>query len=314
MTSPLPREPLLDPGLSPHFIIAGVPKTGSTSLAACLARHPGIFMTRPKEPNYFRLAESVVRYRDFDRKKRVGGRELRSAEWYQGLFAQARPGQRRGEASITYFWGGRECALRMKAAVPGLRLLFVLRQPAEQAYSAYIHMRTRGSERLGFAEALAVEARRKAVPMVDMLRYRENCRYHSRLAAFYEVFGPDAVKVMTYDDWCSPGAMLRAVVEFVGADPALTPDPGARHNVGSLPRLHTIERRMSPAASRAAQRWIGAQTWGKLKIVLEWLRRINRVSPPPLDAHLRRMLTEECREDIMQTSALIGRDLSHWLR
>lgn len=313
MTRPA-KEPVLDPQRVPHFIIAGVPKSGSTSLAAYLARHPGIFITKPKEPNYFRLADSVVRYRDFERKGRVGGRELPSSEWYQGLFAPARPDQRRGEASITYFWGGRECARRMKTAIPDLRLLFILRHPAEQAYSSYIHMRTRGNERLGFAEALAMEARRKAVPMADMLRYRENCHYHSRLAAFYEVFGPEAIKVMLYDDWRDPATFVREVVEYVGADPSLTPEPGQRHNVGSLPRLDCIEQRISPAASRAGQSLVGTPMWRRLKVALEWLRRINRATPPPLDSRLRRMLTAECREDILKTQALIGRDLTPWLQ
>lgn len=310
-----PREAsLLDPGRAPDFILAGVAKSGSTSLANYLGQHPAVFMTTPKEPNYFRTDDAGLRYHDLDRRQPWRPRRhQRTAEWYQSLFKDAHPDQRRGEASIGYLRGGRSCASRIKAAAPAVRLVFILRQPAEQAYSAYVHMRRRGDERFDFAQGLAMEARRKEVPMADMFLYRENCRYHERLAGFYEVFGAGAIKVLLYDDWADPAALVGKVLRFVGVEHPGELNMTARENVGVVPVLGGLQRRLSPERSWAWRRVVGEAGWRRAKALLEWARRINLRPPPPLDPVLRRQLTEECREDIEKTQALIGRDLSRWL-
>lgn len=304
----------INPRLAPHFIIAGCAKTGSTSLADYLAQHPDVFMTEPKEPNYFRTDDGAQCYHDLERRRPVRARRFaRTPEWYEGLFTGAGPGQLRGEASIAYLRGGRACAERLEAEVPGVRLIFILRRPGERAYSAYLHLRRDGRERLSFEQGLEMEARRMATPMLDMFYYRSNLPTYDRLSGFYEVFGADRIKVMLHDDWADRARFVREVLEFIGADPDRPLDLSARRNVGALPRHPWMQRRLSPETSQRLQALLPFGIWRRWQGAIHALRRRNLKAPPPADPALLRRLTEECREDILKTQTLIGRDLSHWL-
>jgi hypothetical protein len=312
---PVP-EPLLDPEARPDFIVAGVPKSGSSSLARYLGQHPGIFFSDLKEPDYFRTDDLRFVYRDPDR--RVRGKNLahiamRTSEWYQSHFRAAQPGQVRGEASVGYFYGGRDTARRIHAGAPDVKLLFILRQPADRAYSNYLHQRRAAQETLSFPASLAIEARRLAAPMHSFWGYRAHGYYHDRLAAFLDVFGRDRVKVMLHDDWRDPAAFLREVFVYLGVDPAVSVDTRERHNVGRVPLAPFLARRLPPAVSYALRDIVPARAWRTAADLLKRLRRVNLRPAPPLDPALRRALTADFRADILKTQALIGRDLSPWL-
>lgn len=308
------RPSPLDPRRAPHFMVAGQAKTGSTALAEYLRRHPGVFMTEPKEPNYFRTDDVAQRYHDLERRRPFRPRDqARTVEWYEGLFAGAQPGQMRGEASVGYLRGGRACAQRIRAAVPDVRLIFILRQPADRAYSAYLHQRKQGRETLSFRAALAIESRRMAVPWTDMFAYRGNMAVFERLQGFYEVFGAAAIKVMLYDDWSDRAAFVREVLTFIGVATEAPLDLTQRFNAGAVPRVSWLQRRLAPETSQRLRRLVPAAWWRQLKVWVDRSRARNLVAAPPLDPALRRHLTAECRADILKTQELIGRDLSRWM-
>ncbi|MEM7524164.1 MAG: sulfotransferase [Pseudomonadota bacterium] len=109
----------------PDFLIVGAMKCGTTTLAAQLAAQPGVFMTTPKEPNFFS---------DDD----VWARGL---GWYESLFADAEAGDLKGEASTHYTklptYGA--CADRLHAALDDVRLVYITRDPLARLVSHYIH-------------------------------------------------------------------------------------------------------------------------------------------------------------------------------
>lgn len=305
----------LDPRFAPHFIIAGCSKTGSTSLADYLARHPGVFMTEPKEPNYFLADDLTQYYHDPERRRPCRPRRrARTPGWYQSLFAGTTPGQLRGEASVAYVKEGRACAERIKQGAPETKLIFILRRPGERAYSAYVHLRRDGRERLSFEAGLEMEPRRMAAPMVGMFAYRGNLPTYERLAGFYDVFGAERIKVLLHDDWADRARFVREVLEFIGADADRPLDLDGRRNVGAIPKRLWMQRRLSPETSQRLRALLPGGLWRRCRDAVHALRARNLQAPPPPDAALLRRLNEEQREDILKTSALIGRDLSHWLK
>ena len=70
----------------PDYLIIGAMKCGTSTLAVQLGAQPGLFMTTPKEPNFF--SDDVI--------------YSRGAAWYQALFDDAKPGDIKGEASTHY--------------------------------------------------------------------------------------------------------------------------------------------------------------------------------------------------------------------
>ena len=121
----------------PNFLVIGAMKSGTTSFAHYLGSHPQVFMTKDKEPAFFNRPDS------FD-----GG-----LEWYSSLFAGAGGALARGEASTDYakyprFRGVPEW---IAAAVPEMRLLYLVRHPIERCAAAGIEKqrRERGWARIG---------------------------------------------------------------------------------------------------------------------------------------------------------------------
>lgn len=107
----------------PDFIIIGAAKCGTTSLYKKLSQHPKVFMSTPKEPEYF--ARDDIFQKGLD--------------WYAGLFEQAAEWQLCGEASTLYSQTTLfpDTVARMHNAVPHAKLIYVLREPVERTYSYY---------------------------------------------------------------------------------------------------------------------------------------------------------------------------------
>lgn len=125
-------------GALPDFLIIGAMKCGTTTLQAQLAAQAGVFMSTPKEPNYF----------SDDKIFAQGG------DWYEGLFATAPVGALKGEASTHYtkLPTHPETLTRMQAVLPEPKLVYMIRNPVARAISHYIHewsLRGAGSDAQG---------------------------------------------------------------------------------------------------------------------------------------------------------------------
>ena len=145
----------------PNFFIVGAPKAGTTSLYHYLDQHPQIYMSPIKEPNYFaseirpenfceELQPRVQRDQDELREylrgptfqKRFGGIV---AEWsdYLRLFQNAGAENAIGEASVCYLWS-QTAARNISAKIPSARIVMILRDPVERAFSQYLQMSASG--------------------------------------------------------------------------------------------------------------------------------------------------------------------------
>ncbi len=114
----------------PDFIIVGAMKCGTSTLAAQLGAQPGLFMTTPKEPNYF-SDDSVY---------------SKGADWYEALFADAEPNDIKGEASTHYtkMPVHPDALPRMQNLLKAPKIIYLIREPVSRAISHYIHEWTMG--------------------------------------------------------------------------------------------------------------------------------------------------------------------------
>jgi hypothetical protein len=141
-------------GALPDFVIIGAQKSGTTSLYHLLARHPYVEPAATKELHYFDglLGEGV--------------------EWYRRCFPAPRwkDGRRTitGEATPYYLFHP-HAARRMAEVIPQARLIALLRNPVDRAYSHYHQVAKRGFEPLGFEDAIEAEEERLRVEKARML-------------------------------------------------------------------------------------------------------------------------------------------------
>lgn len=294
----------------PTFLVIGAARSGTTSLYHYLGQHPEVFMSPVKEPWYF----DHIGGRGPDRADPNYGFLISHAvnrrEDYEALFARAGDAKARGEASPSYLRNPAVPA-RVRRLLPDVRLVAILRDPAERAYASFL-----GSKRAGlagvpatFEEALRDEERgRGAGPYLGYVAFG---RYREQLSRWYALFDREQVRVYLHDDLGADAAALMAdLFGFVGVD------PGVR--VDTSERLNPTGRIANPALRPVWERSGGARRLVR-PLVPEALRdrayaRVTRdVVRPPMAEETGARLRERFRPEVLALEELIGRDLSAWL-
>jgi len=139
----------------PNFFIIGTAKAGTTSVWYYLRQHPGIFLPQKKECHYYCSDDMPSQGRSQDNKYRA----IDTAGDYADLFAGSELAVARGEVSPMYMYYPKTAG-RIASDVPNAKLIAILRNPADRAFSAYVHMVRDGYEKLSFADALEAEKSR----------------------------------------------------------------------------------------------------------------------------------------------------------
>lgn len=218
----------------PNFFIVGAAKSGTSSLDRYLSQHPDVFIPPKKEAHFFSTP-------DFPDKFEGPGDEgmnlytIRDREQYRALFEGAEDQRAVGESSAFYlYYPG--TAQRMKADVPDAKIIILLRNPVNRAFSAYMHLIRDERESLDFAESLHNEDLRKAMDYEPMWLYREVGLYAAQVQRFLDVFGPDQVKVVLFEDFVrNPEASVQDICRFLEVDPSFRVDTSLSHNESGAP-------------------------------------------------------------------------------
>ena len=142
---------------------------------------------------------------------------------YERLFAEAAPGQLVGESTPFYLYDAASHR-RIREAVPGARLIALLRDPVDRAHSNWTHLWSAGLEAEGdVVRACRLEERRAAAGWAPFWRYLGLGRYGEQLARLYETFPREQVLVLRYRD------LREQPAEALAADRRL---PGSRARAG----------------------------------------------------------------------------------
>jgi hypothetical protein len=301
----------------PTFLMIGAAKAGTTSLYAQLRSHPDVFMSAIKEPNYFAFAGHENLFKGI-RIGRTDPTVVTAPERYRALFAGATTETAIGEASVVYLylpW----CAERIERELPDVRLVVMLRNPVERAFSQYLHALRDGFEDLSsFDDALDAEPRRISENETPMLHYAAQGLYHEQLARYYRTFDRDRIRVYLYDDYgTDPSAILRDLYSFLGVDPAHAPDTSRTYNESGVPKSRllygTFTSLVAAVRRGASTSPVGARILhSELSAKLSARATSLLLAKPPMPERARARLTEFYRDDVSRLEGLIGRDLSAW--
>lgn len=193
-----------------NFIIAGTEKAGTTSVFSWLAQHPEVVASRRKETNFFRSAGGTL-------------------DDYAAHFPTARGARVVVEASPAYLGEAAEVVPRMRALVPEVKLLFILRDPVERFLSSFHfhHKKLNLPEELGFSEYLDAclsyaEGRSAAVDIGDWyLKVLEFGCYARYLQQYYDAFPREQIRVAFYNDLRGdPRGFMEDLGDFLGLEPS----------------------------------------------------------------------------------------------
>ena len=200
----------------PDFLVIGAPKAGTTALHASLAAHPQLYLSAVKEPKFF-LSDGPPRREGGPGDRQTYGEHVWRPADYAALFAGAPPGALRGEATPFYL---HDLAAhdRIAAALPDVRLIAVLREPVDRAYSNWAHLRSAGLESItDFVTACDAQDARRAMGWAPFWRYVDLGRYGEQIEHLFTRVDPARVLLLRYRDLHDePLATLDRVCDFLG--------------------------------------------------------------------------------------------------
>ncbi len=300
----------------PDFLVIGAPKAGTTAIHAAMTKHPALFLSDPKEPKFF-LCSGTPPHRG-GHAGPGDGHSMREWIWrrdrYEALFDNAPAGTLRGESTPFYLYDLAAQA-RIARLVPDVKLIAVLRDPIDRAYSNWLHLWSDGLEPVSdFSAACRVEEARVAAGWAPFWHYLRLGRYGGQLLHLFSLFPREQVHVLRYRDLVDePADTLIDIWRFLGVDtgvvgvvapentrPYVTPSwrasvlgstirAGARAGAHAPPR---VWRRLSAPLTRARQRGGGPR--------------------PELATEVRRALLEGLADDIGLLEELTGWELDDW--
>jgi hypothetical protein len=300
----------------PDFLVIGAPKAGTTALHAALAQHPDVFVSTPKEPKYWLCDGAPPPAWSGPGDKHSQQEWVWRDDEYFPLFEPAAAHQVRGESTPFYLWS-RGAHRRIGEALPDVRLIAVVRDPVDRAYSNWMHLWSDGLEtEHDFVTAFEREAERVRAGWAPFWRYRELGRYGEQLDHLFRHVDPDRVLVLRYRDLVDdPRTAVDRVSRFLGireGQVEAIPRDNSRSFVspGWRPRL------LGPVVRGGARlgQFAPPEVWRALHPPLIGLlgdgRRAHR---PRLDAGRRQRLLASYADDIALLSSLTGQDFGDWL-
>lgn len=302
----------------PDFLVIGAGKSGTTSIDKYLNQHPGIFVPKKKEPNFFgyeNVKEDDLRENPDDLAHFRNS--VTTLEQYLSIFGDARPGQKRGETSNTYMYH-KDAPHRIRHYIPDVKLIAILRQPADRLFSRYMHLvRENRPPSKNFSDCLNKDSiwwQRN-----DLVKEGFYCKH---LSTFFELFPRENILVYLYEDFRDdPRKVMKEIYGLIGVDQSFEPDVSMRYNESGVIKNTLLNRIYGQGGwiSKFLQKFL-PEIYQRLKGSLPLkkkmldLRRKN-LAKLEMDATIRKALTLNVYgEDIRQLEKLLRRDLSHWLK
>jgi hypothetical protein len=318
----LPRQGI------PDFFIVGHAKCGTTALYEMLRRHPQIYMPdyeagAGKEPWFF-SRDNPHPQTSGERDISFTGRTAVSMAEYLSLFAAAKPGQHIGEASTSYLWS-RAAAQRIAAVQPDARIIAIIREPASFLRSLHLQLLENHHEtERDFRTAVELDQPRREnrhIPQCSYwpqaLIYSDRVRYVEQLQRYRDVFAPEQILVLIYDDFRDDNeAIVRRVLRFLDVDDSVAVEAIRANPTVSLRsrRLETVKRalRSGQGAPWRAARGLGrALTTPRIRERLYYplQRRAMYGQPPPPDERFMVELRRRFKPEVIALSEYLDRDL-----
>lgn len=308
----------------PDFVIAGAAKAGTTALYTYLQQHPDLYFSPIKEPHFFSSDIQPAHFRPEFYKNTVPDLTgyfsndplperfqafIRDPAAYQALFREASAQQLTGEASTTYLYST-VAASNLQAYRPDAKVILILRNPVERAYSHYLMALKFGFTDQSFQQALRADKQQHPKGWGQSELFLELGCYAAQVQRFLRHFPQQQVFIAFYENLKDqPQWLLTQITDFLGVS-AHPFDLTHQPNEGAVPRTPRLNRLLHKGGLRTG---LGSLLPKSLKDKLkQWYLKQpepNARGTPVVDRYLQLYY----RRDVQQLSQLTGHDLSHWI-
>jgi hypothetical protein len=307
----------------PNLFVAGAMKAGTTALFHLLRAHPDIYMSPIKEPHFFSTDIDTKRFApaykprplDMDRYCRLPDPpEIHSTyvtKWenYHCLFKNARDQKIIGEASTSYLYS-QEAAFNIQRSFHDARIIIVLRDPVERAFSHFQMDCAIGRVKGTFRDEIEKDMNASVKGWGISRLYIELGMYYEQLQRFLNCFPKQQILILLFDDLKRRNAdFIDKISCFLGIDKSSFLLTDQRHNLGIKPRFASLNYILHTSNLKNLIRTVLP------KPVTELGKKVYYGNKDPKGASPEdvRLLRPFFNDDVRNLSRLINRDLSHWM-
>lgn len=297
----------------PNFLIIGAAKSGTTSLYYYLKKHPQVYMSPVKEPRFFSFENQVLSFKDSQGdNEKANETSITRLEDYLSLFNGVSHQKAIGEASPVYMYYP-ETYKRIKERIPDVKLIAILRDPVDRAYSSYLHLKRLGLEPCtSFEKALCKEKMRIKENWGLLYHYIEQGFYYKQLKPYYDEFHENQIKVYLFEDLRDrPRDLLRDIYSFLDIDDGYLPKEFEEYNASGIPRSMALYRFLNTKS--VFKDFFKPIFPEKIRKPVVKMITKKLLAKPGLTTNSRKLLQQKFADDTLSLQKLIGRDLSNWL-
>ncbi len=303
----------------PNVLIVGAARAGSTFLVNQLTQHPLVATSNPKETHFLSLGHRAV---DGEAPQFCGPGDdtsintqiaLSVADW-ENAFLPAHSTPVRIDASVSMLYYGEEAIKNVQRYLgDDVRVIVVLRDPVDRAYSAFKYLENRGVELAeSFEDALDAEPSRMADGWHHLWHYRSMSQYAEQLTPWMAAFG-DRLTVVDYDDLTSDSqGVCTRLIEWLGLNPEqLSVDDRAVNSSGEL-RSSGMQQLLTSCRNIS---WLQQSVKAAIPFEMrERIRSLNLRGSTASEA-ARARLMDDLEDDLAKLRDLLGPSMSpQWLR
>ena len=309
----------------PNFFIVGAAKSGTTSLYAYLNQHPEVYMSPIKEPNYFAsdIDQGAIReevkarikmlnvdeYIKGDMNKTMHRAFITSFDQYLALFRFAKNEKAIGEASASYLFS-KTAATNIFQYNSKAKIIVVLRQPVERAYSHYLMDQRMALTNYSFEDALSEEKKHPVRNWGATSLYLELGLYSEQVKRYVDLFPPQQILIILNEDLRqSTEAIMKKVYTFLNVNPNFKLSVAQDFNTAAVPRNPIVRKLITVNTFRVKIR--RALKHSFLKGIIKNLL-FTKPEKGEMLSETKKQLQNFYDEDIKLLEQLIDKDLSSW--
>lgn len=312
----------------PNFIVAGAAKCGTTSLYHYLLQHPDVFMSPVKETNYFardiKPEEFSREYKGYELSKnfnieayvngpmtsRQWGTYVRKREHYLKLFSKAGKAIALGEVSNSYMYSS-EAAENIRQDFPLMKIVMILRQPAERAYSHYLANLRDGRTILSFKDEINHDDRKAEHGWgISHLYYELGC-YDDQVKRFQTLFPASQIRIYLFDDLKkNPADVVSDLFRFIGVNPDIVINFREKHNEARIPKNPGLIKWLTQTGLK--RKLFRVLPDAMKRSVKDSFFRDGKV--PAMSPEDKAWMTDRYKTNIIALQDTLGRNLEHWLK
>jgi len=285
------------------FFIVGAPKAGTTSLYHYLNEHPQVEMSSQKEPDYF--SDKAIQSQDFY----YSANRIDTEEKYNRLFNTQKKDVIFGEASVSYLFYP-TVAQDIKAYNPMAKIIIMLRNPIERAFSHYLMDYRLGLVSDSFEEIINKKSKHKNAHLFYQ-QYIKVGEYTTQLKRYFDVFDKENILLIDYEEFKSDvTGVVNSVYSFLNVSADFSANLNKKHNTFTMPKNKLIRFVYSFVIIRNTLSFIFPKNIMKaVRLIL-----FTKDKKPKLLEETRSQLKYYFSNDVRILGDLIGKDYSKWIK